>query len=142
MPDAGGRTTRIEWANTNWGNLSQSVSLPNLSASDETGSVEVDGHERTDLRRWALAFHQSNSNAVMRGEGPRRMRLPVPEVPGEPADDVLAALARYQEPLAALTAGADRSRSRYPLHEDEAWAMLLPHLSVLKGAARIVGLRA
>lgn len=142
VPDAGGRTTRIEWANTNWGNLSQSVSLPNLSASDETGSVEVDGHERTDLRRWALAFHQSNSNAVMRGEGPRRMRFPVPEVPGEPADDVLAALARYQEPLAALTAGADRSRSRYPLHEDEAWAMLLPHLSVLKGAARIVGLRA
>lgn len=51
----------------------------------------------------------------------------------EAADDVLAALARFEPEMREIEEAAGRPHSRFPLHFDEGFEMLLPHIAFLKG---------
>jgi hypothetical protein len=55
---------------------------------------------------------------------------------------VLAALGRFDEPLAELRKAADRPYAVFPIHYHENFEAALPHLQVFKGLSSILALRA
>ena len=61
---------------------------------------------------------------------------------GHPARDVLTALRKFDAELDELTAASTRSYSVFPIHYEENFNMLLPHLATLKGISQLVRLRA
>ena len=70
--------------------------------------------------------------------------FPVPLQPQSPAADVLLALSKYDSAIEELRQASQLPYSRFPLSYDNEnpSAMLLPHLSVLRGSARVLQLRA
>ena len=67
----------------------------------------------------------------------------VPTQPGSPADDVLLALSKYDSVIEELRDADKLPESRFPLDydNDSPWAIILPHLAVLKGCAQVLQLR-
>lgn len=61
---------------------------------------------------------------------------------GNPARDVLAALRKFDAELDELSAAATRPYSVFPVHYEEHFNTLLPHLATLKGIVQLVRLRA
>lgn len=61
-----------------------------------------------------------------------------------PAQDVLLALSKFDREFKDLEEAARRSKSRFPIHYDDAnvFGILLPHLSVIKSESLILNLRA
>ncbi len=58
--------------------------------------------------------------------------LPVPEVPGTPARDVLAGLTYFAADFQAIEDGLRRPLSRFPIQYGDGYATLLPHLALMK----------
>ena len=68
---------------------------------------------------------------------------PHPEKAGQPADDILFALKKHEADFAVLTQAAkNRPLCRFDIKYEATFAALLPHLSVLRSAARGYTLRA
>lgn len=68
---------------------------------------------------------------------------PKPDKAGEPADDILAALKKFEKDLATLSQAArDRPLCRFDIKYEATFAALLPHMQVLRNAARAYTLRA
>ena len=70
--------------------------------------------------------------------------FPVPAQPGSPAADVLLALSKYDGVIEELRAACRLPYSRYPIYyeSERPWAIMLPHLAVLKSCAQLLQLRA
>jgi hypothetical protein len=70
--------------------------------------------------------------------------FPVPPQPQTPAADVLLALSKYTSTIEELRQSGQLPYSRFPLEYDkeDTWAMMFPHLAVLKGCAQVLQLRA
>ena len=62
--------------------------------------------------------------------------------PGRPGEEVLHALSKYEAETTELRQAIGRPFSRFPLHYEENYACLLPHLAVLKQFGRLAELRA
>ena len=67
---------------------------------------------------------------------------PLPEKPGRPAEDVLAALAVFEGRIAAVVEATRRPKARFPVRYEDGPSALLPHLSVLKQTCMVLSLRA
>jgi len=85
--------------------------------------------KRTDLEKWQ-AYFARNTNYPSRGQTQSA------------AADVLHALSKYDDVVGELRTASVRPHSHYPIHYEEGFSALLPHLSVLRGVAEIVRLRA
>jgi hypothetical protein len=69
--------------------------------------------------------------------------FPFPKKPGSPSEDVLIALKNYDYIWEELkSASNQRKQMRFPLHYDELFGCLLPHLSHIKSLHRYGKLRA
>lgn len=60
----------------------------------------------------------------------------------EVADDVLAALARFGPEMREIEEAARRPHSRFPIHWDDGFDALMPHMAFLKGFSERFALRA
>jgi tetratricopeptide (TPR) repeat protein len=69
--------------------------------------------------------------------------FPIPAQPQSPAADVLLALSKYDGVIEELRAACRLPYSRYPINydSDSPWAIMLPHLAVLKSCAQVLQLR-
>jgi hypothetical protein len=83
----------------------------------------------TDLRLWQDYFAGDTN-------------FPFATTPKDPASDVLTALRRYDGVLDEIRAAGARPYSIFPVHYDEHYQALLPHLAALKNLGVIVRLRA
>jgi hypothetical protein len=84
----------------------------------------------TDLAAWQKFFRDLQD-------------WPHPEKPGQPADDILFALKKHEADFAELTQAAQaRPQCRFDVKYEATFFALLPHLSVLRSAARGYTLRA
>jgi len=93
---------------------------------------------RTDLKAWQGYYRNPESET---GE-PVRNEFPVARQPQTPAGDVLLALSKYDAVLVELRAASVRPKARFPLHYEDGFNVLLPHLSRIKGISRFLALRA
>ena len=96
--------------------------------------------ELTDLADWQRYFREVQAEAF----NPAATDVfPIPAQPGNPAEDVLLALGRFDRHLAELREAARRAQSRFPLrYEDGMLNMMLPHLGYLQSASAFLRLRA
>ena len=95
----------------------------------DTGNWEV--QTSIDLAAWQSYYRATNVFSL-------------PEKPGTPAQDVLAALAKYAPVIDELRAASRRPSAYFPIHPHvhENFAMLLPHLASDKNATLFLRLHA
>jgi len=106
------------------------IELPSdskLRKATEAGQWQVGTF--TDFGLWQTYF-QSSTNFL--AASPQ----------GGPATAVLTALSRYNAPLEEIRAAGTRPFSVFPVHYQEGYQALLPHLAGLKNLGQIVCLRA
>lgn len=101
---------------------------------------QTDG--RLDLAGWAETFRELKTNPASPGEGLPPFDFPIPPKPGKPAEDVLVALSKFDGTMRELSDAAQRPRSAFPIHFDEGFEALLPHLAAIKSTSLIFQLRA
>ena len=79
-----------------------------------------------------------------RALGAKTNLFPIAPQPQTPAQDVLLALSKYDSTIEELCQDGQLPDSRFPLEydKDDPWAMLLPHLAVMKRCAQVLQLRA
>jgi hypothetical protein len=91
----------------------------------------------TDLTRWQTYFRNPvNTNSMK--------QFPVATQPQSPAEDVLLALSKYEAAIEELRRASQLPYSRFPVEyeADNPFAILLPHLAMLKQYAQVLELRA
>ena len=88
-----------------------------------------DKSDFTDLRLWQQ-YYRGNTNFPSRPQ------------PGEAAQDVLFALAKYDSVVQELREANRRPYAIFPVHFDENYQALLPYLAVLKKLSVVLRLRA
>lgn len=122
------------------------LALPELREVDRDVSrssgtrKESDGRIR--LLDWANTLRESTTNTAQLPQGRHRLVFPVPAQPGKPADDVLLGLSKFDSQLTEFADAARRPRNVYPVHFEETFNALLPHLASMKGISRIYQVRA
>ena len=122
------------------------LSLPELREADreEQGSSDTrrasDGRIR--LSDWANTLRKSTTNTAQLPQGRHHLDFPLPAQPGKPADDVLLGLSKFEATLSEFAGAARRPRNVYPIHYEETFNALLPHLACMKGISRIFQVRA
>lgn len=94
--------------------------VPKVSGQWEQGAF-------TDLREWQTFFAATNTSS---------------SAETSPAQALLAVLKEYDADLEELRLASERPHSVFPVHYDENFYALLPHLAVLKGIGQLVRLRA
>ena len=122
------------------------LSLPELREADKEEKGNSTSRRATDgrihLSDWANTLRESTTNTAQLPQGRHHLDFPLPAQPGKPAEDVLLGLSKFDATLAEFAAAARRPRSVYPVHYEESFNALLPHLSCMKGIARIYQVRA
>lgn len=83
---------------------------------------------RTDLKLWQ-DYYRSNQN------------FSLPAKNQSPGADILDALSKYDDVLAELREAGKRSHAAFPIHYDESFYAMLPHLVTLKSLSNILRLR-
>lgn len=121
----------VKWKDTNGWNRTQQTDIygptPRGTQRPSLGSMSTG--EFTDLREWQR-FYRSHTN------------FPSTPQPQEAAKDVLFALGKYDSLLAELREASRRPYAHFPLHYQENFDALLPHLSALKSVSLLLRLRA
>lgn len=114
--------------------------------------------EPVDLTAWQIHFRSPRMPEEIRKARARRglpeadvppveddpSRLPGTPLgiePGRPGEDVLLGLSMVGDDLDLLQRAAALPHSRFPVHYDEGYATLLPHLAKLKQMSRLFALR-
>jgi hypothetical protein len=92
----------------------------------------------------AEAAHLTAWQTYYRALGAKTNLFPTAPQPQTPAQDVLLALSKYDSTIEELRQDGQLPYSRFPLEydKDDPWAMLLPHLAVMKRCAQVLQLRA
>jgi len=117
--------------------------------------------ERTDLISWQRYYRDPDWHGVVERTNatPASVGMPTADPnstkparatnefattpqPQSPAADVLLALSKYDAVLEELREAARRPQSRFPLHYEENFAVLLPHLGYMKAASQFLAVRA
>jgi hypothetical protein len=95
---------------------------------------------KVDLAAWAEAY-QSLPTTPQKDDPSWVAELKLPTSTNDPARVVLAGLSVADRELAGLCAASLRPRSQFPVHYEEAFAVLLPHLTSVRGAQVLLTLR-
>jgi hypothetical protein len=144
--------TNVHWHDTNiWQRLQRVAFSPAPRIPGVRGTVplsapieDMDDWMRgrpIDLKAWQEYFRRWSLYARTSGQ-PETNYWMAPVEPGEPARDVLFALARIEGELGELREAAAKPASRFPIHYDEIPQALLAHLAFLLNLSRDLQLRA
>ncbi len=126
---------------------------PNVGALNRLKAPMLGGlsGETTDLAPWQKYHRDYHAGALLLPpidakpsavSGPGYDAFPIPRQAGNPAEDVLIALGRFDEALAGLREAARRPQARFPIHYEDGMQAPLPHLGLLKSASDVLRLRA
>ena len=151
----------IIWRDTNGWNRVAAISAYGRRGFDGVAKVGDWMHgQRTDLEIWQRLYRnepQAETNSSARGSGgargnskrtkqPTQLRpedtFPTAAERQSPAADVLLALTKFDAVMTELQAAVRRPHSRFPIHYDEDYFTLLPHLAKLKAFSQMFQLRA
>jgi hypothetical protein len=117
--------------------------------------------ERTDLIPWQRYYRDPDWDGVVERTNATPASVGTPTIgpnstkpahatnefattpqPQSPAADVLLALSKYDAALEELREAARRPQSRFPLHYEDTFEMLLPHVAHMKAASQFLAVRA
>ena len=126
---------------------------PHAPASNELKAPMLGGlsGKLTDLASWQKYYRDYHAGALLLLPinatpsaiyGPDYDAFPIPQEAGNPAEDVLIALGRFDEALAGLREAARRPQARFPIHYEDGMETMIPHLGLLKTASDVLHLRA
>jgi hypothetical protein len=118
----------IVWHDSNGLSRAQNTTLSGVKEGNWPPFGARDKTTLTDLQAWQEYYH-SNRN------------FSLPEQRRSPGADVLQALSRYEAVFAELHEAAKRPHAAFPIHYDESFYAMLPHLAVLKSVSNLVRLR-
>lgn len=131
----------LVWSRSNeWARLENHFKLPsNYLPETSKQSNNSSNSPHLDLADWAQAYR----NAVAQPRPDDTFWVSTLKLPpsGDPAQNVLAALSRADEELALICQAAALPRAQFPVHYDEAFEALLPHLAVIKSVQTTLRLR-
>jgi hypothetical protein len=97
--------------------------------------------QRVDLLAWQAYFRGSN-NVFAAPNGPPTNYFPIAKEPQAPAADVLLALSKFATNRQLLIAAAARPQARFWINYDAGFALMVPHLTRLKGSSQYLSLHA
>ncbi len=100
--------------------------LPDVAGVKEPRLSDPVKQERLDLAAWQNFFVETKLLSVAGDSA---------------AADVLRALDTFAAPLAQLSEAGTRPHCRFPVHWENLYAALLPHLEILRAASRLYALR-
>ncbi len=83
----------------------------------------------TDLTAWQAHYRKLTN-------------FPSAPQPQSPSADLLVALGKFDSELAQLREAAKRPHARFPVHYEDSFLTLLPHLSAIRNLGRLTQLRA
>ena len=111
----------------------------NYLPDSQKGSRQNPTTPRVNITNWAAAYrklveHPERDDTSWAAE----INLPPP---GNPAREVLAGLSIADQELAEICAAATLPRAQFPNHYGEAFAVLVRHLSLMKGVQQTLQLR-
>ncbi len=143
----------IIWRDTNGWQRVASVSAYGGRGYDGLATIgDWTRGERTDLEAWQRFYRNEPSETnTTRGRISRKTASPkirpedvFPTTPQRqsPAADVLLALTKFNAEMSELELAAQRPHSRFPIHYNEDYFTLLPHLAKLHAFAIMFQLRA
>jgi hypothetical protein len=81
----------------------------------------------TDLRAWQLYFRTNGMITASDG--------------GDPADDILKVLSRYDSVFDEMRSASSRPSARYQCQYEKGWSVERPHLAVLSNLAHLLNLK-
>jgi hypothetical protein len=118
----------IAWHDSNGLSRAQNTTVSGIK--EGTGQLfgSRDKAQLTDLAVWQEYF-RSNKN------------FSLPEQRQTPSADILQALSKYEAVFAELRDAAKRPHATFPIHYDESFYAMLPHLAVLKSLSNLLRLR-
>jgi hypothetical protein len=118
----------IVWHDSNGLDRAQSTTL---SGVKEGQAPTLGSRAKTNLTDLKLCqdYYRSNQN------------FSLPAQNQSPAADILHALSKYDAVLAELREAGKRPQSAFPIHYDESFYAMLPHLATLKSLCNILRLR-
>jgi hypothetical protein len=123
----GEKTWSTVWPQSNaWAQFQLALLLPSESLKSSTTSTPA-----IDLEAWSQSFRKMAAKPMQRGNYTSSLTLPPP---GDAALDVLAGVAPADTCLNEICAAATLVHCRFPIHWDDAFQALLPHVSELKSA--------
>ncbi|MBN8249251.1 MAG: hypothetical protein J0L84_17630, partial [Verrucomicrobia bacterium] len=111
-----------------WRDSNAIVRLESLTVPAVSGGEDRTPEGRTDLARWQTAFRSAGG-------------FPLPEKPGTPSADILAAFGRWQTELAELESASRRPHARLQDRFGEDVDVLLPQLARGKAISSLLQLR-
>ena len=110
------------------------------AAVDRLTNLKFTGDNPPSQGAWRLG--QATDLAAWQAHYRALTNFPTALVAGQPAEDVLLALAQFDPAMNELRTAARRPHSQFHVRYEDNFAALLPHLSVLKKFARIAVLQA
>ncbi len=117
-----------------------SVKPRDQAAVDRLNNLKFTGHNPPSPGVWRLG--QAIDLAAWQAHYRALTNFPTPPVAGQPADDILRALAQFDPEMNELRTAARRPHSQFHVRYEDNFAALLPHLSVLKKFSQIATLQA
>jgi len=148
VPTTNGVGSEVRWTSKQ-GDIfpcQTNLALPDLREADKeengTAVTRKASDGRIRLSDWANTLRESSTNTAQLPQGRHHLVFPLPAQPGKPADDVLLGLSKFDSQLAEFADVAHCPRNVYPIHYEETFNALLPHLASMKGISRIYQVRA
>jgi len=140
------RTGNIQWKNTNALSRFRVFSLPDNLLPQRTNKGVAQSAPPPRLEDWAEAFRKATSKNEEDRRAKRRAYMPLPNYGEAPAGAsaaavVMAGLSVAEADLGLIREAAGRPYSRFPVHYEDGFGALLPHLAMIKSVARHLELR-
>jgi hypothetical protein len=118
----------IVWHDSNGLERAQSTTLSGAREGTPAPFGARDKGQPTDLKVWQEYCH-SNKN------------FSLPEERQSPGADILQALAKYDAVFGELREAAKRPQAIFPIHYEEGFSAMIPHLAVLKSLSNVLRLQ-
>ena len=118
----------VIWHDSNALNRAQNTTLSGAKEGHAPSLGSRAKTNRTDLKL-CQDYYRSNQN------------FSLPERNQSPGADILSALSKYDDVLAELRDSGKRPYAAFPIHYDESFYAVLPHLATLKSLSGILRLR-
>lgn len=138
-----GDTGDIRWSNTNALKVFKVFSLPEEALPKSQGASRVKPVQQPTLEDWAQAFREHFEGTETPGKSRLRQFPDYPRAPegSSSARIVETALSVADPLLQEILQASLRPYSRFPIHYEEGFGTLLPHLASLKSLSRYLQVR-